>query len=296
MRQFEYLPGKVIGLWNIKYYQRGCHLKLKPIHRQLLEELFCRWCHERNFASFVGLGRAIGCSKGAAEAAASYLRELGLISWESGSVKGGNRRANVYSIDGLLEKVAIFYRENVRLSPAGNQLKNQVGENGVNRPKICDGTQIDQSKICTGSWNNQAGNCVGGGYDQVKICARPAQKLNTNNIYKYNNKAAIARQPPKFYDKYSLTSWASAQPELKDVSEGCLSDFFEKMSDRDWVDDCGRPIGNMIKYILAWNKNWSPSGGSSSDDWRDPGDELRHDDIELERIRKRYGLSKTSEA
>ena len=186
MKKFEYLPGKAIGLLGIKNYQRRCNLKLKPIHRQLLEELFCYWSHGRNFASFAGLGRAIGCSKGAAEAAASYLRELGLISWESGSVKGGNRRANVYSIDGLLEKAAEFFRERARLPPAGNQLKNQVGENGIYQPKICDGTQIDQSKICTGSWNNQAGNCVGGGYDQVKICARPSQKLDTNNIYKYN--------------------------------------------------------------------------------------------------------------
>ena len=97
--------------------------------------------------------------------------------------------------------------------------------------------------------------------------------------------------PKSFESRGELWKWFYTRPALKSVTRECLRDFYDKMSDANWVDrKSGKPIANMEKYILSWQANFVPE---PSDGYVEPGESFFRD-AELARcLAEKYGLTKS---
>lgn len=289
-KQFMLAEGRPIYMEHLMQYFSRNHQDVRPTERYLLMELVRRQEYGFTYTSFHQLGNAVGCSPNTAETAAKRLKERGWIAWKSGSKKGDERRANEYSIEPFLELLRRSYAEWKATHPqAGNQPKNLAGGVNVHHPENWEGS-IDPPKTCEGHLPN---NCIGGVSDHPKTCGGPSQDLGTSNCIERNiyKKASKQLMPQSFESRGDLSRWVATRPALKSVTYECLRDFFDKMSEANWVDrKSGKPIANMEKYILSWQANFVPE---PTDGYVDPGESLRRD-AELARcLAEKYGLTKS---
>lgn len=273
----------------MQYFSRN-HQDVHPTERYLLMELVRRQEYGFTYTSFQKLGKAMGCNANTAENAAKRLRGRGWISWKSGSKKGDERRANEYSIEPFLELLRRSYADWKATHPqAGNLPKKLVGGINVHHPENWEGS-IVPPKTCEGHHPN---NFIGGLVDHPKSCGGPSQDLVTNNCIQRNiyMKASKQLMPKSFEGRGDLSRWVATRPALKSVTYECLRDFFDKMSEANWVDrKSGKPIANMEKYILSWQENFVPE---PTDGYVDPGESLRRD-AELARLlAEKYGRTKS---
>ena len=289
-KQFMLAEGRPIYMEDVMRYFEKVRPDVRSVDRYLMMVLL--YMHEWNwtFASFRQLGNAVGCSANTAETAAKRLKERGWISWKSGSKKGDERRANEYSIEPFLELLRRSYAEWKATHPqAGNLPKNLVGGVNVHHPENWEGGLVPP-KTCEGHHPN---NFIGGLIDHPKSCGGPSQDLVTNNCIQRNiyKKASKQLMPKSFEGRGDLSRWVATRPALKSVTYECLRDFFDKMSEANWVDrKSGKPIANMEKYILSWQENFVPE---PTDGYVDPGESLRRD-AELARLlAEKYGRTKS---
>ena len=273
----------------MQYFSRN-HQDVHPTERYLLMELVRRREYGFTYTSFQKLGKAMGCNANTAENAAKRLRGRGWISWKSGSKKGDERRANEYSIEPFLELLRRSYADWKATHPqTGNQHKNLVGGINVHHPENCEGGTVPP-KTCEGHHPN---NFIGGLVDHPKSCGGPSQDLVTNNCIQRNvyKKASKQLMPKSFEGRGDLSRWVATRPALKSISYECLLDFYDKMSDANWLDRrSGKPIVNMEKYILSWQANFAPE---STDGYESPAEYLRREAELKKYLIKKYDLTES---
>ncbi len=286
-KRFTFHDGMPIYMEHVMSYIKNVQPQVRPVERCLMMELIRMHEYNYTFASFQRLGKAIGCSANTAESAAIRLKERGWIQWVSGSQKGDERRANEYSVAGFIEQITAFRLEHPKSHQnTDDHPRNREGGNSGDQPEILGGGGL-HPKTCG---TPHANNCAGGEVDIHKSWQGPSQDSGSSNCIK--NRIYIAanskqQQPRSFADKGELWGWIAKRPALKGITYECFTDFYEKMSNANWIDKkSGSPIGNMEKYILAWQERFVLPDG-----YVDPSDSYRLDDEIKRELERRFGPS-----